>query len=413
MPRNLTLRGRNWWFRMRVPKRWAPVEPRREVVLSLKTGDLGKAEVLAAKMESELTALWEARTAGTGDVASYQKLVTLAQTMGFSYRSTEDLGVSELVARLEAVTDATSADALLGTVAAPILRVSELPNLYDEATAYQRTKKNAEQQRIWRVPFNRAASNFIEVVGDLDLRSIGRAEAIRYQTDLKARVKTGAITSNTANRMLGSLSSMVRAAAEERQIPVDDPFRGLRLSEKGGKKKRLPIPEECLQGLVKPGALSILNDQARDIFLACVNTGARPSEICGLLPDHINLSANVPFIQLTEDGRELKNAPSERRIPLLGVSLEAMRRHPDGFPRYRGKHSSLSAYLNKYLRKGGLIPPECSAYGLRHSFQDRITAAGVPERTSADLMGHGTKRERYGEGTSLEHMARVLAPISY
>src|SRR3546814_11272622 len=67
------------------------------------------------------------------------------------------------------------------------------------------------------------------------------------------------------------------------------------------------------------------------ILLALINTGARPSEIASLLPEHIHLSGPVPYISIEPVGRKLKNPQSKRVIPLVGVSLAAFKDHP-GFP---------------------------------------------------------------------------------
>ena len=74
-----------------------------------------------------------------------------------------------------------------------------------------------------------------------------------------------------------------------------------------------------------------------------------------MLAGEIHLDAPVPHIYITarERGaakREIKNATSERQIPLVGIALEAMQRHPQGFPRYREKTDSFSAAVNKSLR---------------------------------------------------------------
>ncbi|WP_246040514.1 hypothetical protein [Roseovarius arcticus] len=77
-----------------------------------------------------------------------------------------------------------------------------------------------------------------------------------------------------------------------------------------------------------------------------INTGLRSSELAGLTPKEIRLDANMPHIALAPHGRQLKTKSSRRTIPLLGVSLEAMRTHPDGFARYRESSASLGATVN-------------------------------------------------------------------
>ncbi|MFC3061382.1 hypothetical protein [Paenirhodobacter populi] len=119
-----------------------------------------------------------------------------------------------------------------------------------------------------------------------------------------------------------------------------------------------------------------------------VNTGYRPSEAAGLLREHIVLDAEVPYISIKPIGRQLKNAHSRRKIPLVGVCLKAFREHPNGFPRYRANSATLSATVSKYLREKGLLEdmPEHTMYGLRHSFEDRMLAAGFDERIRATCL---------------------------
>jgi integrase len=99
-------------------------------------------------------------------------------------------------------------------------------------------------------------------------------------------------------------------------------------------------------------------------------------------------------------------------IPLAGVSLDAFRQCPNGFPRY-SEHPALSATVNKYLRENGLMEtPGHTLYSLRHSFEDRMLAAGVDDRIRRDLFGHRLTRERYGQGASLEHLQAVVQSVA-
>lgn len=67
--------------------------------------------------------------------------------------------------------------------------------------------------------------------------------------------------------------------------------------------------------------------QARLIVYALIETGCRPSEIANLLPEDIRLGDAVPHIRIRpRKGREIKTQTSIREIPLVGVSLEAMKR---------------------------------------------------------------------------------------
>lgn len=70
--------------------------------------------------------------------------------------------------------------------------------------------------------------------------------------------------------------------------------------------------------------------------------------------------------------------------------------------------------MNKFLRANGLLEtPRHSLYSLRHSFEDRMLAAGIDDRIRRDLFGHRLDRERYGKGASLEHVAELVRGIAF
>ena len=75
--------------------------------------------------------------------------------------------------------------------------------------------------------------------------------------------------------------------------------------------------------------------------------------------------------------------------------------------------ATLSATVNKYLRANGLLEtPAHSLHSLRHSFEDRMLAAGTLDRIRRDLFGHRLDRERYGKGASLAHLAELVRRIA-
>jgi integrase len=91
-----------------------------------------------------------------------------------------------------------------------------------------------------------------------------------------------------------------------------------------------------------------------------------------------------------------------RSIPLVGVSLAVFQKHKKGFPRYKDKGTHLSNTINKFLRENDLLETDRhSAYGLRHSFEDRMKDAGVSDDLRRELMGHAVDRPKYGKGYTL------------
>ncbi|MFV0383671.1 DUF6538 domain-containing protein [Paracoccus sp. (in: a-proteobacteria)] len=106
----LILRGDHWYIRRRVPVRYAPVDPRTFVNLSLFTDSREVAEQKASQVWAEMIEAWEAALAGQEAAATARMAAArdLAQRRGYRYLSAENvatLPLDQLVARIEAVVD--------------------------------------------------------------------------------------------------------------------------------------------------------------------------------------------------------------------------------------------------------------------------------------------------------------------
>ena len=217
---------------------------------------------------------------------------------------------------------------------------------------------------------------------------------------------------SSANKDFGYIASTIKLVTQAKQITVPVSFNGLNFAA-NEKVTRLPFSRAWIKDkLLALGALDGLNIEARCILLGMINTGYRPSEAQDLRPEHIRLDVEIPYISIEPVGRTLKTQSSRRIIPLVGISLEAFKLCPQGFPRYSGT-ANLSAAVNKFLRENKLLEtPEHTFYGLRHSFEDRLLDADIDERIRRDLLGHSLNRERYGLGASLEKLAGIVQRVA-
>jgi integrase len=261
-------------------------------------------------------------------------------------------------------------------------------------------------------PVNKAVKNLISVIGDKRIDSITRDDMLDFRDWWAERLEKEDLTTNSANKDLTHIGKVLKRVNELKRLGVDLPLGGLAFKQ-GEAEQRPPFSSEWIRTrLLAPGALSGLNTEARCILLGMVNTGYRPSEGAALLPQHIQLEGRVPHILIRPEGRQLKSRNAKRTIPLVGISLEALRQCPNGFPRYRDK-PGLSATINKFLRENELMQSDDHVlYSLRHSFEDRLLAAGVDDRIRRDLMGHALDRERYGSGASLEQAHEIIQRIA-
>jgi integrase len=440
--RFLQLRGGRFHYRRRVPKEAFDLDERAPVIrIALNTTDRQKARTARDLHEAADNALWASLLLGDNPDAArarWKIAVRRAESLGFVYRPLAEMlsteSVDQLLARVEAVPrkDPTPAviEAAAGLVARPDEKVTEALKFYfsDIARAELRGK-SAEQRKRWKAKREAAVNRFVDVLGEDKLMSqITREDGLKlhgHWMDLVAPAD-GAPTrsASTGNKNVAYLRILHREyyrhlGDRDRKNPFDD----LSFTDKAARKrKRPPLPVEWIRDVIlAPGALDALNEEARGILLVMVETGARPSEIANLHIDVIRLDHEVPHVVIEprddpEDPREIKTGSSIRIVPLVGVSLAAMRRHPNGFPRYRDNESSWSAAVNKHLRAKKLLPsPKHSAYSLRHSFEDRMKNAKLDEELRRMLMGHTIDRPLYGQGGDMkmwqEELMRLVLPF--
>lgn len=420
----LLRRGPAFHLRRRVPLRFKEVEPREFVSISLHTDSETRAREKAAIVWAEMLDAWEAKLDGATSegVARLEAAKRLAARRGRTYYPAEQvakLPLEELLQRIEAVVnkrgeiDIREAEALLGGVPVPALSVSDALDEFWKIEAIRFKGKSEDQIRRAKNPRIKALENFVKAVGNRPYLEVTTADLQAFKRWWKDRILTEGLSHDSANKDFTYLTSTLRAVATDAGVfdKIQWTTKGLALPKDEPKTRKAFSTAWISDKLLAPGALDGLNGEARAILLGMVNTGYRPSEGAGLTADQIRLDANVPHIRIEPVGRTLKTAASRRVIPLLGVSLEAFRAYPNGFPRYANS-PSLTDTLNKFMRENGLLESEeHTLYGLRHSFEDRMLAAGIDERIRRDLMGHSLRRERYGEGASLEQLAHLLKPL--
>ncbi len=444
----LILRGDVWYYQRRVPKKFRHIESRSLVRHSLNTDSLKIARRRRDALCEADDLYWSAlnqeaiEKGGVSEATHlvqsklYEAAAARAIGYGFTYKTTTELvnaaTVDEVMDRVEALSDKYDSntnppiqisDALLGGIEPPKaggIPVSSCFRLYvDEIEFDAQRKKSPAQRRSWENSKRVAIDYFIHVVGDIPMTEITREHGLKFRNWWFNRIKVGdengtRPTPNTANRRLGTMRTLYReyfSHIGEEDRP--NPFRNLSFKEDKNKKRPPFTVSWMREKILTPTALKGLNSEARVIFLTLVETGARPSEICNLKSENIHLGSNVPYIEIIEKAnREVKATASNRKIPLVGISLEAIKSNPDGFPRYFDKDTLLSNTLMKYFRENGLLETNAhKIYSIRHSFEDRMLEAGLDYGLRCILMGHKNERPSYGDGGSMEYRRDELLKI--
>ncbi|MEC7762928.1 MAG: integrase [Pseudomonadota bacterium] len=417
-------RGKKLSLYKRVPKRYESVEPRKVIWLSLHTDSMSQAQAKAGPAWEQLVAGWEAKLAGdTSDAEQrFEAARELAEARGFRYMRVDkvaQLPTDELLDRIDAVPvkkgapDLREAAALLGGAKEAEITITRALELYWGLAREKTLGKSADQVRKWENPRKKAIKTFVAVIGDKPMSEITGDDMLDFRAWWLDRIENEGLSPGSANKDLIHLGDVLKTVNKMKRLNLVLPLSDLSFRE-GEAVPRPPFSDSWIRDkILEPGALDGLNEDARYILLAMINTGARPSELAALSAPQICLDGDVPHISIEPVVRQLKSANARRVIPLCGISLMAMRARPEGFPRYWDSSASLSATVNKYLRANGLMEtPKHSLYGLRHSFEDRKLAAGVDERIRRDLMGHALDRERYGKGASLTHLQSIIQPTA-
>lgn len=447
--RRLKRKRAYWHYQRRVPKRYESIDDRGVVECSLRTKSIEIARLRRDAMEESDNLFWASLAGMDGETETgeaqarkrqvaerrYKAATVRALARGFVYTpidqlaETPDLG--DILDRIKVIKSAdkgapsqseeVEAEALLGTVSSPPVTVSSAFELYcEEIAADELIGKSEAQKAAWKKTKNRGVQYFIDVVDDRSMREITRQDAQQYYNWWKDRVvpKPGkkALSTKTANRDLGNMRKLYgeyfKYIGEEDR---PNPFRNLSFKDK--KSADVPPFEDqwVREKILVPGVLKGLRGDADLILYALIETGCRPGEIANLLAEDINLDGDAPYISIRpKRDREIKTASSIREIPLVGVSLEAMRRAPNGFPHYRDKPDLLSANLMTAMKSRNLFPtPDHKVYSFRHSFEKRMQEAELDYGFRCMIMGHRNSRPAYGDGGSMAYRRDQLLKIAH
>ncbi|HEY8575642.1 MAG TPA: tyrosine-type recombinase/integrase [Devosia sp.] len=420
-----------WYLVRRVPREFEHLDARRPVKLSTDIAIVDdpkgvRAKKVVEQLNLQLEAYWRGLRDGQS-VEAWQRFEAAkkrAKALGVTYQTVDELRASgrleDVLSRVELLVNRKLVDreddvaAVLGGEARPRLRISDLPDEYEKLLRAKLASFSEGQRTRWKNPKAKAVKNFVAAVGDKFLDETTRADAVTFREWWQDKLAADGLEIGTANKDIGHMNKMWRELDMANHLGLPQIFSRLRMEGETTGNRAAFSPEEANTIILSPD-LDRLNDEARDILLIVAELGMRPSEVCGVLPHHIQLETAIPFVDITPEDRQLKNAQSERSIPLVGNALAAFRRHPDGFPTYRDKADTLSATVNKALRKAKLLPTkDHSLYSFRHAFEDRLIEVETPDKVVASLMGHKFQRPKYGKGPSLElkrnWLNKVLLP---
>lgn len=434
--RYLAQRGGYFTYKRRVALKLIELEQRAPIVRgALGTRDIGEARVKRDSYERADDELWgELLAQSDADVAHARHRAAMARTeaLGFTYRHIPAMlkeesaaTIMERLRKLNALkAGSREASAVIGDIPPPSVSVTKAFEIYcNEIAADELIRKSQPQKDAWKKVKKRAVENFKSVAGNKNIDEINRDDAKALYNYWRARIAPEkgkpTHTASSGNRDLGNMRLLYEKYFKYLGIEIDkNPFNDLGFAELK-KRTRPPFPLEWIKTMIiAPGKLASMNDEARGVILALIETGARPSEICNLGAGNIQLEHAVPHIIIEprddpDDPREIKTHSSVRQVPIVGMALEVFKKHPNGFPRYKDKEANMSGTLNKFFRENGLFPStKHKIYSFRHSFEDRMKVGGFDTELRMILMGHAIDRASYGVGGTLEWKRDAMLKIA-
>lgn len=215
------------------------------------------------------------------------------------------LPTEELLDRIGAIStrngkpDLREAVALLGGAKEPSITVTRALKLYWDLAREKTFGKSADQIRKWKNPRKKAVNTFVTVVGDKSISEINGDDMLDFRAWWLDRIENEGLSPGSANKDLIHLGDVLKTVNKMKRLGLVLPLSDLSFKEREP-EPRPPFSDAWIRDkILAPGALNGLNEEARRILLAMINTGARPSELASLTAAQIRLDSNVPHISIS------------------------------------------------------------------------------------------------------------------
>lgn len=427
----LSVRGDgNFTYRRRFPSKYKIlVNGQLEFKVSLNTKNANQAiekyGQIHAHFENLMNRLKAGKSLSSTEIEPIDVLKAKASELGIQYKSSQDLikddDISQFLERLKLADNLPPSDeiglqALFG--AAP-----DEPTLNDAWDFYQEhtrdeliglSEREISKKKTPKLLAVKRANNFLGA--NKLLSQITRQDALSYKSYWVNRVEDGEISAATANKNIMHVRQIVSFYLEQNDLKQTNPFSKISLKEEKGTRPAYTIQflkDKWLQG----SPFETLSHEALHIVYAIMDTGTGPKEICGLAPEDIHLDHDIPYIEIKPNQfRKLKTGHRDRKIPLVGMSLKALKQYPTGFSSYRTPNGpdNFSANVNKYLKTHNLIETDQHGiYSLRHTFKNRMREHGFPAELQNYLMGHkdSSMGAKYGDVYNPKHTLTYMEKL--
>jgi integrase len=262
-------------------------------------------------------------------------------------------------------------------------------------------------------------AEFVAFRGHSDAARITPANVVAWKDKL---VERGSPTKTINGYKLAALNAVLNLAVRNHRIPTN-PAAGVRASRtaKAGERMKGYTDEEART--ILQAALSEARPALRWIPWLCAMTGARVAEVCQLRGQDVREVEGVWTVHFTADAGPLKNATSERAIPLHPCLIDrgfvqfvkekgagylffnADRRRPGALAK-PGK--SLANHLREWIKglaglQVGMDHRKAPNHAWRHRFAGLARKHLIDSEKREAILGHRLPGEQgtYGDMTGL------------
>lgn len=417
----LTLRGKTYQFRIRVPRHLVKYYGKPDIRKSLGTSDPATAMRLAEIEAQKYQAEFSLRTSGKPVTPQSVAIAANELAQKYDLETFIDHVISPARERFadgdEWIYDHAPPSDYLSPVQLEAFQELTRPETFrlsDALKMYLKTHQRGADP-AFATKTARDWNALIATTGDILFDDLSRSHA-RDIVDhlLQKGQKTG-----TIRRTLSTLGAITGTVITEKELTRTNPFKTLRIQGEGtdAAKPNVASPQQ-LQEIVRT-LRSDTSSAVSLMILVQMELGCRIGEVSGLAVEDVFLDAEVPHVYFrNQPWRSLKTRDSERRVPVVGVALEAIRHALalprtgsglfDAYAKPRGNDTA-SAAVNKRLFKW-----ELTSHSFRHTLKDRLREVGCPKDIRDAIQGHssGDVAETYGQGHTLRTMVQWLGKVS-
>lgn len=419
----LYLRNKTYQFYIRVPQHLIEHYGKQFIRKSLRTSDITeasrKAEAEARKYKTEFEVLSRGAKATPDEVAISGRL--LAEKWDMNLDHFVDFVIEpareRYARRNEEVYNNASPSEFLTPVELAAWKVMANPktfHLSDALRLYLKTHQRGADE-VFAKKVGRDWNQLIEMAGDIPFETLSRSHARDFVEHLRGKeYKTG-----TIRRTLNTLGAITRSTITELELRKSDPFKSIKIQGEGTDKEDGVVATKAQLEEIAQTFLPDTGSAVSLIIVLQMELGTRIGEVSGLGVDDLFLDHEIPHVYFrNRPWRTLKNRESERRVPVVGIALQALKaalalpRTGSGlFEQYakpRGNDSASQA-ANKRLEKWGL-----TTHDFRHTMKDRLREVGCPKDIRDAIQGHASRdvADTYGQGHSLKTMQGWLLKVA-